>query len=128
MTIAAAAGIAGIAMAIGVNQLMLAKSEWNLIDMVERINHLFVGPLGVLFLAGVLLRRVGSSAVILGFMAGVCTSVCVSFSKELFHMETGLSFMWIMPFSFVVGMAVAYLTAFFFAPPSKEQLESLSKG
>jgi len=70
---------------------------------------------------------VGTAAVVLGFIAGVCTSVCVSFSKEIFHMETGLSFMWIMPLSFVVGMTVAYLTAFLFAPPSKEQLESLSK-
>ncbi|MBN2291030.1 MAG: sodium/solute symporter [Pirellulales bacterium] len=126
MMIAAAAGLSGVAMALGVNQIMEAKSEWNLVDMVERINHLFVAPLGVLFLAGVLLRRVGTTAVILGFMAGVCTSVCVSFSKEIFHLETGLSFMWIMPLSFVVGMAVSFVTGFFLPRPSKEQLESLS--
>ena len=125
MTIAAMAGVAGIAMAFGINQLMQAKSEWNLVDMIERVNHLFVGPLGVLFLAGVLFRRVGTPAVVLGFMAGVCTSVGVSFSKEIFHMERGLSFMWIIPLSFVVGMGISFATAFCFAPPSKEQLESL---
>jgi len=121
------AGCAGIGLALAINELMQAKQQWNLVELVERVNHLFLAPLGVLFLAGILFRHVGTAAALLGFFAGVLTSILVSFSKDLFGLENGISFMWIIPFSFVAGMFVAWLAGLFFARPSVAQLVWLER-
>lgn len=124
MGTALAAGLIGLAMALGVDAFM-RSTGWNLLEMVERINHLFVGPLGALFLAGLLFRRVGAAAALLGFAAGVGTSVLIAFSKGLFSLEAGVSFMWIIPSSSLVSLAVSVTTARLFPPPSEDQLAAL---
>jgi len=124
MGTALAAGLTGLGMALGVDAFM-RSSGWNLLEMVERINHLFVGPLGALFLAGLLFRRAGAAAALVGFAAGLGTSVLIAFSKEFFSLEEGVSFMWIIPSSFLVSLAVSLVTARLFPPPSEEQLAAL---
>jgi len=114
-----------ILLALGVNSLMQA-TQWNLVEMIFRLNHLFLAPLGALFLAGIFLRRVGVAAAWLGFVAGVAASFLISFSKEIFHMEEGISFMWILAGSLAASLSVSYLSGFLFKPPSKEQLDSLT--
>ena len=148
MCTAATVGMAGVGLALLTHKIMLT-GRWNLVEMIERINHLFVAPLGGLFIAGVLLRRVGTSAALAGFFAGVATSVLVSFSKEICeplaasgligHLPNwlagavhgvaarGLSFTWIMPFSFVASLAVASLAGLFLTPPSESQLAALRR-
>lgn len=148
MCTAAVVGASGIALALLTHKIML-NGRWNLVEMMERINHLFVAPLGALFMAGVLFRRVGTIAALLGFLAGVATSVLVSFSKDicgpLLHTgladrlphclaaaihaiaARGLSFTWIMPFSFFASLAVAYLAGLFLPPPSESQLAALRR-
>ena len=124
MGTALTAGIIGLAMALGVDAFMRSV-DWNLVDMVERINHLFVAPLGVLFLAGLLFRHVGAAAVLLGFVAAVLTSVLIAFSKGIFALEVGVSFMWIIPTSFLVGLAVSVIAGYLLRPPSEDQLAAL---
>jgi SSS family solute:Na+ symporter len=125
MVLAAAAGLVGMGTALLVNQLMLSV-EWNLIDMIEKINHLFVAPLGALFFAGIWFRRAGLAAALLGFFAGVLTSFLVSFSGDVFDYD--ISFMWIMPGAFVVSLAVTYVTGYVFKPATREQLKALYQG
>jgi len=105
--LAVLAGLLGIGSALLVYMVM-QRSEWNLVEMIGRLNGLFVAPLGVLFLAGILSRRVGAGAALWGFAAGSITSILVAFRKELFGASDNISFMWIMPFSFLVSFLVTY--------------------
>jgi SSS family solute:Na+ symporter len=121
-------GSLGIVMALVVYGIMLSHPKWNLLEMVARLNHLCVAPLGALFLAGILLHRVGAAAALVGFLAGTATSFVVSFSTEIFQLAPGkhISFMWIMPCSFLVSLLVTYAAGFLLPAPSQEQLASLS--
>ncbi len=112
------AGVGGILTALVIHQFM-QSGEWNLLELMVRGNHLFVSPMAVLFLAGILFPRVGGRAALVGFFCGVATSVSVSFSKEIFSMQQGISFMWIMPASLVVSLAVSYVCGFLFTAPSE---------
>ncbi len=105
-------GIFGIVSALVMNRIMQA-GEWTLVDLMERVNHLFVAPLGALFFVGMFFPRAGSKAVLIGFTAGLLTSLLTAFSKEIFGMEQGISFMWIMPFSFFVSLAASFVSVFF---------------
>jgi SSS family solute:Na+ symporter len=126
MVTALGAGLVGIGAALGVDASMRALG-WNLVEMVERINHLFVAPLGALFVAGLVFRRVGSAAALLGFAAGVSTSVLVSFGGEIFALERSVSFMWIIPSSFLVSLLASYIAGRFLPPPSAAQLAALGR-
>jgi SSS family solute:Na+ symporter len=117
-----AAGLVGVGVALTVDRLM-RSSDWNLVDLIEKVNHLFVAPMGALFLSGIWLRRAGLGAALLGFFAGVVTSVLVSFSDLL--LARGVSFMWIMPAAFAATVVVTYVAAFVFPAASEEQLEAL---
>jgi SSS family transporter len=126
MGTALGAGLVGLGAALGVDASMRALG-WNLVEMVERINHLFVAPLGALFVAGLVFRRVGSVAALLGFAAGVATSVLVSFAREIFVLEQGLSFMWIIPISFMVSLLVSYTAGRLLPAPTAAQLAALGR-
>jgi SSS family solute:Na+ symporter len=103
-----------VAIAVAVLGFELKKAAgWNILEMIQRLNHLCVAPLGALFLCGILFRRVGAAASLIGFFAGVATSGLVSFSREIFAMQNSLSFMWIMPSSFCASMFVTYLASWF---------------
>ena len=107
---------------------MMQKTNWNLLDLMERVNHLFVAPLGAIFLAGILFRRVGATAVLLGFLLGVLTSILVSFNKQIFGMHQEISFMWIVPASFGVSLAVSCVAGYLFRPPAQSQLTAAGPG
>jgi SSS family solute:Na+ symporter len=121
------AGVLGIAFALAVDRMM-RLSAWNLVDLMERVNHLFVAPLGALFLTGIFFRHMAGPAAFLGFVAGVATSILLAFSKEIFHLSQSISFMWIMPLSFLVSLIVSALAGFVFPRPSPTQLEGMSVG
>jgi Na+/proline symporter len=81
--LAAAIGLIGIGIALLVFNYKDVV-QWNLIELIARMNHLFVAPLGVLFFVGILSRRVGGLAAIAGFWVGVLAAFAISFSGELF--------------------------------------------
>lgn len=117
MGIAAITGLLGIASALTVNGFM-RTGEWNLLELMERGNHLFVAPLGVLFFVGFLVPRAGSRAAIGGFLAGLATSVSVSFGKEIYGLENPIGFIWNLPGSFVVAFVTTVLLGFVFKRPA----------
>ncbi|HXK60711.1 MAG TPA: hypothetical protein PLP42_12550 [Acidobacteriota bacterium] len=118
-----AAGLFGFLAAVTVHYLMRA-STWNLVELIERANHLFVAPLAALFFAGLFFKRTGTRSAILGFAAGVVTSLLISFSGEIF--ATNISFMWIMPASLLVSMLVSFAAGPLLDAPSAAQLSGLS--
>ena len=71
--IALTAGLVGIGAALAI-ATGVQRTDWNLVELTGRINHIFVGPIAVLFFAGVLYRRVGNKAAVIGFAAGTFVS------------------------------------------------------
>ncbi len=114
---AVVSGLLGVASALTVNQFM-ESGEWNLLELTERANHLFVAPLAVLFFVGILFPKAGSRAALAGFFAGVATSVSIGFSKELFALENPIGFIWLLPGSFFVSFAVSWLVSLIFPKKS----------
>lgn len=93
-------GLLGIGIALVIDYFM-QYSDWGLVTLIERINHLFVAPLGALMLSGILFRYIGPAAALTGFFSSLLLSLIISFSGSLFGYE--VSFMWIMPFAFVMS-------------------------
>lgn len=112
--VAVLAGAVGTGCALLVNGMM-QSGDWNITELMGRLNHLFVAPLAAMFFAGMYLPRAGVVSVLLGFVAGVVVSFLVSFSGELFLLDRGISFVWIMPASFVVSFGVAHVAGIFFS-------------
>jgi len=100
-TFSVAAGVIGVAGALAITW-GIRRTEWNLIDATQRLNHIFVGPLAVLFLAGILFPYASKGAVLSGFAAGTFCSLYVAFG----HGQT-ISFTWLVPGSFVAGFVLA---------------------
>ena len=104
----------GVALAIGIT-FGMRETNWNLIELSGRLVNLFVGPLAVFVLAGILIKRVSGTSAIIGFMASVLVSIFVAFGKAIFGYEENISFTWIIPASFLVGFAAAVSFSFLIA-------------
>ena len=123
--VAVLAGAFGIGIA-SVIAIVMQTSDWNILDLSGRVNDVFVGPVAVLFFAGILFPRVGKQAVMLGFLIAVGSSLFISFGKEWFGLEKAISWMWGIPFSFLVGLLFARLLGSFFAPPPQNRVDGLT--
>jgi SSS family solute:Na+ symporter len=108
-------GLIATGIALIVDYFMRTYS-WNLITLMNRINHLFVAPLGAMFLGAIWFRRIGVVANLIGLACGIVTSFLVSFSGPIFGYE--ISFTWIMPAAFVVNLGVALALSSIF--PSRQ--------
>lgn len=120
---AALTGFFGILSALGIFYIM-RNSSWNLLELTERGNHLFVAPLGVLFFVGILIPRVGGKAALCGFFAGLATSTSISFSQELFGLEQRLGFIWILPGAVAISFLVSWLASYPFPRKPDEVFSS----
>lgn len=105
-------GAFGVLLAVGIT-LGMERSGWNLVELSGRVVNLFVGPLAVLFFAGMLIRRSNSISVLIGFTCSVLTSFYIGFSQQIFGLEQQLSFIWIIPVSFVVGFGITAIISLF---------------
>lgn len=111
--VSVAAGVVGVLAALAI-AATVTRVQWNLVELTGRVNSLFVGPMGVFFFAGVLFPRVGAAAVLAGFLVGTGFSLYISFAKEVFGLEKSVSFLWVLPASFLFGMAAAWAAGFVF--------------
>lgn len=103
----------GVLLAVGIT-LGMQSSGWNLVELSGRVVNLFVGPLAILFFAGMLIKRSSTLSVLIGFGVAVLTSFYIGFSQQLFGLQQQLSFVWIIPVSFLVGFGVIALLSPFF--------------
>jgi SSS family solute:Na+ symporter len=104
--VSAAAGLLAVVLA-AVTAWAVSRTEWNLIDLSQRLNHIFVGPLAVLFFAGILFARVDVWAGLAGFVIGTGWSLLVAFGSGWLGLAEPISFTWLVPGSFVAGLAAA---------------------
>lgn len=104
--VSALAGVAAVTLAL-LTAWAVRHTGWNLIDLSQRLNHIFVGPLAVLFFAGLLLPGAGVGAASAGFLAGLLWSVLVAFGSGWLGFEQPISFTWLVPGSFLAGLATA---------------------
>lgn len=104
--VSAVAGAAAVGLAL-LTAWAVQRTDWNLIDLSQRLNHIFVGPLAVLFFAGMLLPGVGALAAVAGFLVGTCWGLLVSFGSGWLGLEQPISFTWLVPGSSVAGLATA---------------------
>jgi len=68
---------------------------------------LLVAPLFVPFFMAMFVKRSTENAVLTGTIISALTAVFISFSDELFNLS--ISFLWIIPASFTVGIVLSYL-------------------
>lgn len=119
------AGLAGVGMACLIT-LAMQTSDWNLVELTGRVNHIFVGPIGVLFFAGILFCRAGKTAALAGFTAGTAVSLYVCFGREWFGLEQSVSFLWVVPASFVLGLVVSWVVSAMTEPPREDKVRGLT--
>jgi solute:Na+ symporter, SSS family len=104
------AGLAGTLIALAIAPAA-ARTSWNLVDLMERLNHIFVGPLAVLFFSGMLFRRAGLHAALAGFAGALACSLLICVPGRWLGMGGDVSFMWIIAVPFSFGSAIAWVVA-----------------
>jgi len=107
-----AMGGLGVLLAIGIT-IGMRQTNWNLVELSGRLVNLFVGPLAVLFFAGILLKRSNSISVIIGFIVSVAVSLFIGFGSQIFGYAQAISFIWIIPASFVAGFVATAVISIF---------------
>lgn len=85
--------------------LIVDKIRGNLLEMSFKTVNLFVGPLFVPFFMALFIPRASIFGTFLGMSASVVASALISFSAEIFGKS--VSFLWILPASFLVGISVS---------------------
>lgn len=118
-------GMIGIGAAVLI-AIVAQNSDWNLVELAGRINHIFVAPIAVLFFGGILFRRTGSRAVLLSFLLGTLLSLFICFGESWFGLEKDISFIWVVPIPFVAGLAMAGLLSHVFRGPDRKKIRGLT--
>ncbi|MEX2569602.1 MAG: Na+:solute symporter [Cyclobacteriaceae bacterium] len=81
--------------------------QGNLFDIVIKVTHLFVAPLFVLFFMALFVPFASERGTFLGGIAAIIVAVGISFYGIL-----GITVLWVLPFSFFTGTAVACVLSF----------------
>jgi Na+/proline symporter len=82
--------------------VVIRNVSGNLLELVSKVANLFVAPLFLLFFMAMFVPRATSFGTFVGALAAIAAAIAIAFFN-LF----GLSFLWIMPCSFVTGVVVA---------------------
>jgi Na+/proline symporter len=114
--------------------LSLAPKHYNLIDLQLKSFNCVLGPLGAMFMAGMLLRHVGQTAVVIagitgafcGLMFGFMDVVCTPSAQWLFGMESFVvkcpSPFLVIPLSWLVTFVLCAVLGGFFPGPTLDQV------
>jgi SSS family solute:Na+ symporter len=87
--------------------LGIGNVKGNLLEITFKTVNLLVAPLFVPFFMAMFVKRSTENAVLTGTITSALAAVFISFSNELFSLS--ISFLWIIPGSFIVGVIVSYL-------------------
>ena len=87
--------------------LVMGNVKGNLIEITFKTVNLLVAPLFVPFFMAMFVSRSTENAVLIGTIVSALAATFISFSNELFGVV--ISFLWIIPGSFAVGVFVSYL-------------------
>jgi Na+/proline symporter len=109
------------AAAVGIS---LSVGRFNIIDMQMRSFNCVLGPLGAVFMAGILLPHVGERAVLAAGALGAACGATFGYG-ELFGLHSPSS-MLVIPLSWLVTFALAALLGSLFEAPRREQVRGLT--
>ena len=100
----------GIGVVIVLLSLTMGKIKGNLVEVTNKTSNLLTAPLFVPFFMALFVRRASEVGTFIGTLASVAAAVLIGFSAEFFG--KGISFVWIMPGSFVAGVLVSMILSF----------------
>jgi Na+/proline symporter len=99
-----------ISLAVGVMVILLgtlvAQVEGNLLELCYKIANLLSAPLFLLFFMAMFIPWATSAGTLAGAACGAATAVAIAYNQVF-----GITFVWMMPASFVVGAAVGMLAS-----------------
>jgi SSS family solute:Na+ symporter len=87
--------------------LIIGNIKGNLLELTFKTVNLLVAPLFVPFFMAMFIPVAKPNATFIGTLLSGIVAVMISFSQELFAVK--ISFLWIMPVSFLVGAVVSIL-------------------
>ena len=98
-----------MSLAIGVSivflSLAMGNIRGNLLELTYKTTNLLSGPLFLPFFMAMFIRKAKPVATFIGTLVSGITEVLVGFSNEL--LSINISFLWIIPLSFSVGLVVS---------------------
>jgi SSS family solute:Na+ symporter len=100
-----------IGVIIVILSLVIGNVKGNLLELTYKTINLLVGPLFVPFFMAMFIKRAMPTATFIGTLFSGLVAVLISFSNEILSMN--ISFLWIIPGSFIAGVAVSLMLSFF---------------
>lgn len=90
--------------------LVIGNIKGNLLELSYKTVNLLVAPLFVPFFMAMFVRIAKPTATFIGTLLSGIAAIMVSFSNELFSVN--ISFLWIIPISFFVGVIISVVLSF----------------
>jgi SSS family solute:Na+ symporter len=116
--------IGAVVTATGLALTMLPE-RYNILDVTLKTFNLALGPLGAIFMAGMLMPHVGSRAVLAAGMIGTLCAVYFAFG-DMLNEERGLTPFLVIPLSWLVTFTLAAFLGGLMRRPAPEQLRGLT--
>ncbi len=109
-----------ISVAIGVIIVLLSfvigNIKGNLLELTYKTVNLLTAPLFVPFFIAMFVPKAKANATFIGTLVSGIVAALISFSQELFSVE--VTFLWIIPGSFMIGVVVSIVLSFNFSGQS----------
>ena len=101
----------GIGVIIVLLSVLIGNVRGNLLELTYKTVNLLVAPLFVPFFMAMFVSRARPTATFTGTLAAGLAATLISYSHELFSVN--ISFLWIIPASFTVGIAISMVLSLF---------------
>ena len=84
--------------------------DGNLVERCFKVVNLLTAPLFVLFFLALFVKWANATGAWLGLLSSIATAVLIAYSNDL-GLNLGVSFVWMMPCSLLVGITVGTVTS-----------------
>ena len=102
-----------IGLIVVILSLIVGHVSGNLFEVANKVVNLFVSPLFVLFFLAMFVKSSNAIGVWCGALTSITIAVSIAFWKEITG-EEGISFLWIMPAAFILGILVGSIASLAF--------------
>ena len=102
-----------IGLVVVILSLIVGHVSGNLFEVANKVVNLFVSPLFVLFFLAMFVKSSNAIGVWCGALTSITVAVSIAFWKEITG-EEGISFLWIMPAAFILGILVGSIASLAF--------------
>jgi SSS family solute:Na+ symporter len=109
--------VAAVAIALSLLNTLI---EGNLVERCYKIVNLLTAPLFVLFFLALFVRWANAPGAWLGLLSSTATAILIAYANDL-GIQLGISFVWMVPCSLLVGIVVGTLGSALFQPRARLQ-------